>query len=150
MYGGSPLGSDGYKRPEQTYQDKLTDDDVAEKLFNYDKVSDIYKVPLGTHLRYFVIVDNDTTKFRLGGYLYRVDGLPDYVILSNGGRTWSVQTKTAVFYQKKTQKQLVDEMKELKEEIELLKQQNKELKNLAKEYKKDLKECKKELKKYID
>lgn len=144
IYGGSKLGSDDFNRPEQTYQDKLTEEDIREKLFNYKKVDDIYRVPLGTHLRYFLQNNDGSTKFRLGGMLYRSDGLPNYVVLSNGSRSWSVQVDNAVFFKKKHERELITEIKDLEE-------LNSELKSLVKKYKKDMKELESEfIQKYTD
>lgn len=132
MLGGTTrLGEDDYKRPKLTYQDKLSDNDVAEKLKNYKKVTDIYKVPQGTHLRYFTIDEKGETKFRLGGLLYRTDGLPNYVVLTNGSKSWSVQTETSVFYQKLSDTDINNKIKKLEDK-------NRALKLLVKEYKKKL------------
>jgi PAS domain S-box-containing protein len=44
--------------------------------------------------------DSKTNKkqFRLGGFLTKIE--KDYIVLSNGSLSWSVQKKTSVFYQK--------------------------------------------------
>ena len=55
----SKLGDDNYKRPKQTYTDKLTDEDIKAKLEDYIEVDDISKVPLNTHVRYFTEKIND-------------------------------------------------------------------------------------------
>ena len=39
----SKLGDDNYKRPKQTYTDKLTDEDIKAKLEDYIEVDDISK-----------------------------------------------------------------------------------------------------------
>lgn len=120
------LNNDKYDRPNQTYTDKLTVEEIESKLEDYTKVEDIYKVPLGTHLRYFC--DQEGKKvFRTGGVLLKADGLPNYVILSNGTKSWSVQVKDAIFFRKMT-------LKEIKESytnrIEELEQEVLKLKNL--------------------
>lgn len=109
-------GGGNYSRPSQTYQETLSTDDIKEKLNNYKKVEDISTVPLQTHMRYFVYKENDQTKkmerlFRLGGKLINKDNYKQYVVLCNGKHTWSVNTKTAVFWKEKN-------IEEVKEEYE--------------------------------
>lgn len=92
-----------YKRPKITAQDKLTYDEIKEKLINYEKVKDLSSLPLYTHLRYIEIKINPKTKkkeqkFRLGGFLINKDHYDKYIVLSNGKLKWSVQTPSAVFY----------------------------------------------------
>ena len=140
MYGGSRLGSDGYQRPKYTVQDKLTDEEIQEKLRFYKKVDNIKDVPLSTHLRYFTIGTDGSHSFRLGGNLYRADGLPDYVILTNGGRSWSVQANNAVFFAKMTMNEITELVVDLEKNNDKLKKNNKELKKEIKLLKKKLKD----------
>ena len=59
----------GYVRPKKTFQDTMTPDDIKEKLKEYKKVSDIRKVIIGTHIRYFSKdKDSKANVFRLGGF----------------------------------------------------------------------------------
>lgn len=44
-----------YKKPLITLQDKLTDKEIADKLFDYVEVNNISSVKLNTHVRYFII-----------------------------------------------------------------------------------------------
>jgi hypothetical protein len=113
------LNKDTYNKPSETYTERLTKDDIKEQLKDYVKVDDIKTVPLGTHLRYFTVVGGKQV-FRLGGYMINNNGLPNYIVLSNGKMTWSVQTKNAVFFRKLS----VNEIK--KEVVESCKQQLKE------------------------
>ena len=113
----SKLGTDNYKRPTKTFTDKLTKNDIENKLEDYKKVEDIYRVPLGTHMRYFLI-EKGSKKFRTGGILHRNDGLPKYVILSNGKFTWSVQIKNTIFYRKMTLKEIKEEYEDYIDELE--------------------------------
>ena len=73
----------GFERPEITYTDQLSKEEIQEKLADYSKVEDIYKIPLGVHLRYFVKKDGQML-FRMGGQLFKNNGLPEYVILKSG------------------------------------------------------------------
>ena len=109
----------GYVRPEVTYTDQLSKEQIEKKLEDYKKVDDIMKVPLGVHLRYFSDV-NGKLAFRMGGQLHKNTGLPEYVILSNGTAQWSVQVKNTIFYRKMV-------LQEIKEEYEkiILEQKNK-------------------------
>ncbi len=95
------LGSDKtYKREKKTYQEQLTADEIAEKLQGYAKVDDIAEVPLNTHVRYFITLDNGTQVFRLGGFLHNKKNADTYVMLSNGKNIWSVQVKGTTFFRK--------------------------------------------------
>lgn len=109
----------GYSRPEKTYQEKLSNQEIKEKLKEYKKVSDIKSVSIGIHLRYFSVDPKSKEKvFRLGGTLNKIDPEGKYVILSNGTITWSVQIPNAIFYQKMTEVEFKEELKkEIKKEI---------------------------------
>jgi hypothetical protein len=104
------LGNDSYKRPKQTLQDKLTKEEIAEKLIGYKEVKDLEdlkEMPIGTEFRYFVFQKTGNKvdkKFRLGGKLINKDNADKYVVLATGvppnQKTWSVQVKDAEFWQK--------------------------------------------------
>lgn len=125
------LGSDTrYKRPDKTYQETLTENDIKDKLRDYAKVDDLTTVPLQTHLRYFVYRENPTTKkterlFRLGGRLVNKDKCDKYVVLSNGNHSWSVNTSTAVFFRELRVNEVREKyegiVQHLKDKIERLK-----------------------------
>jgi hypothetical protein len=120
----------GFERPEITYTDQLSKEEIQEKLADYSKVEDIYKVPLGVHLRYFVKKDGQML-FRMGGQLFKNNGLPEYVILKSGTNAqWSVQIKDTVFYRKMT-------LAEIKEEYEdIIKKKNEKIQALKEKLKK--------------
>lgn len=110
------IKDDDYIRPKQTYTDRLDEDDIASKLVDYVKVDNIATVKLNTHLRYFVLEPDKKKgtverRFCMGGFLSNKNFPDKYVILSNGKKTWSVQSATAVFYRKLT-------FEEIKEEYE--------------------------------
>jgi len=120
----------GFERPEITYTDQLSKEEIQEKLADYSKVEDIYKVPLGVHLRYFVKKDGQML-FRMGGQLFKNNGLPEYVILKSGTNAqWSVQVKDTVFYRKMT----LDEIK--KEYEDIIKKKNEKILALKEKLKK--------------
>ena len=142
----SKLGEDNYKRPKKTYTDKLTDDDIKAKLEDYVEVNDISMVPLNSHVRYFTERINEKKKkekvFRLGGFLVNKSNYEKYVILSNVPetgfinpikKTWSVNTKTSIFYKKQTLDEIKEEyeleIEDLKDQIKFLKKEIKKLKS---------------------
>tara|TARA_B100000902_G_scaffold396420_1_gene457365 strand:+ start:3695 stop:4162 length:468 start_codon:yes stop_codon:yes gene_type:complete len=142
----SRLGDDSYKRPKKTLTDKLSAEEIKEKLEDYIEVEDISKVPLNTHIRYFTEKEDKDKKkkikvFRLGGFLVNKNNYDKYVILSNvpdtgvinaNKKTWSVNTKTSIFYRKQNldeiKEQYQDELDELYDEVDNLKKQIKKLK----------------------
>lgn len=146
----SRLGNDNYKRPKKTITDKLTKEEIKQKLEDYIELENIGDVPLNTHLRYFTERKDDKKKkvFRLGGFLINKNNYDKYVVLSNvpntgvlngNKKTWSVNTKTSIFYRKQTMdeiredyedniEELQDELKKLKRQVKKLKTENKKLK----------------------
>lgn len=147
----------GYSRPDKTYQDKLSNQEIKEKLKEYKKVVNIKAVSIGTHLRYFSVDPKSKEKvFRLGGTLNKIDPEGKYIVLSNGSVTWSVQIPNAIFYQKMTEAEFKEELKkEIKKEImsevqtpyenvEELKKEIKNLKTKIEQYKEAEKKYKKE------
>jgi hypothetical protein len=127
-----------YFKPDKTYQDKLTNQEIKDKLKDYKKTIDIKTVPIGTHIRYFSIDPKTKEKlFRMGGNLNKIDPEGRFIILSNGNITWSVQIPNAIFYQKMSETEFKDELKkEVKKEMmsEVIPSDN-ENENLKKEIK---------------
>ena len=126
------LNRDKYERPQTTFQETLTKDDIKEKLIGYEKVADISKVPINTHIRYFSYVEDPATRkvnkvFRMGGFLYRKENADQYVVLSNGKSTWSVNSKKSCFFRKmkpeEVQAKYLSQISELKETVRSLKHQ---------------------------
>ena len=115
----------GYVRPKKTLQDTLSNDEIKNKLKDYKKVSDIRKVIIGTHLRYFS-KDKKTKEpvFRLGGFLTKFGDDYKYVIMSNGTVSWSVQNNADTqFWAKMNSKEIVTNLEteieeKVKDEIE--------------------------------
>lgn len=108
-----------YLRPEKTYQEMLSNQEIREKLKEYRKIDDIRKISIGTHIRYFAVDSKTKEKvFRLGGNLNKIDPEGRFVILSNGTVTWSVQIPHTIFYAKMSEAEFKEELKkELKKEI---------------------------------
>ena len=138
-----------YRAPETTYQSTLTPEDIAKKLVDYDRVrsDDIFKIPLGTHIRYFTKNPKTGEKqFRMGGNLTKFGDNNEYIVCSNGNFSWSVQLGGTTIYKKlsidevkeKAKKEALDEIKITKKEdsnIDMANiiQENKELKKMLKE-----------------
>ena len=132
-----------YKPPDNTYQSSLSDVDIAKKLDDYSRVktSDIFKIPIGTHLRYFTINPKTGEKqFRLGGNLTKFGDNGEYIVCSNGTFSWSVQLSNSIIYKKlsisevkeNTKKHVIDDSKK---EMASIVKVNKELKKMIKEIK---------------
>lgn len=125
--GGAP--DPNYKRPEKTYQESLTTDQIKEKLKDYVKVDDLSKVPINSHVRYFIYQEDPQTHkakrlFRLGGRLIKKDNHDKYVVLSNGKQSWSVNTSNSVFFRQLRTEEVhdkyEDKVNQLKQTIDIL------------------------------
>lgn len=136
-----------YIRPKKTLQETLTNDDIKEKLKDYKKVSDIRKIVIGTHMRYFT-KDKDGKKpvFRLGGFLTKFGDDYKYVVLSNGTVSWSVQNNgTNEFWAKMNSKELTEAQEtEVEEKTKHIEEKYKKLKDKNEYIIKILEEQKKE------
>ena len=128
-----------YKPPDNTYQSSLSDADIAKKLEDYTRVktSDIFKIPIGTHIRYFTISPKTGEKqFRLGGNLNKFGENGEYIVCSNGTYSWSVQLSNSIIYKKLSINELKEHVKDdSKKEMADLMKENKELKKMIKEIK---------------
>jgi hypothetical protein len=129
------ISKDNYNRPKYTIQDKMTEEEIEEKLADYIEVEDILKVPINSHIRYYTLIpgkDGELKKaFRLGGQLKNKDNADKYIILSNGTVTWTVQIDTSILYRKMTIDEIKEDyeniIKELEETNLQLKKDNKKL-----------------------
>jgi hypothetical protein len=145
-----------YVRPKKTLQDALSNDDIKDKLKEYKKVSDIRKIIIGTHIRYFT-KDKQTKKpvFRLGGFLTKFGDEYKYVILSNGTISWSVQNNADTqFWAKMNSKEIVtnletekeEETKEIESKYKKLKDKNEYMLKMLEDQKKENEKLAKKLK----
>ena len=58
--------NNNYIRPNRTHQELLGPQDIKNKLKDYTLIEDITKIPIGTHIRYFIHDSKTNTKlFRL-------------------------------------------------------------------------------------
>ncbi len=134
---------DNYKSDGASYQSTLKKEDIAKKLEGYARVeaNKLYKIPLNTHLRYFVVNPKTGEKqFRLGGYLSKIGDNNEYVVLNNGKVSWSVQHANTIFYKKLTnsefKEQAITEIEDdIKKKMENLIEENKALKKVIKQIK---------------
>jgi len=129
-----------YVRPMLTYTDKLSKEQVKELLIDYEQIKSLEQlknIPAGTHIRYFEYKDKEL-KFRTGGILTVVSGIPEYLILSSGKLSWSVQINKCIFFKRITIKQVREEFeRKISSDAatisglqSLLKNANKKIKNL--------------------
>ena len=137
------MSNDSYKKVGRSYQDNLTPDEIKKKLEDYKLVKDIDDVGLNTHLRYFMIDEKTGKKhFRLGGFLTKNEN--DYIVLSNGQLSWSVQKNNSTFFQKLSNSEIKEEVenkliKKYEKTIIALNNENTKLKNVIKSIKKTVK-----------
>ncbi len=137
---------DDYKRPPITYSEKMSKEQIRQLLIDYEEIKNIKefnKIDSGTHLRYFENKDGEL-KFRTGGILTVKTGLPDYIILSNGKLSWSVQVKDCIFFRRVTSKDIKEEYEG---ELIKLKGENRGLQLIINELNKDKEDL---IKKYND
>jgi hypothetical protein len=110
--------------------ENLSISEIKKKLENYVKVDNIGSVSIGTHLRYFKLEENEY-KFRSGGILDKTTGLPDYIVLTNGSASWSVQINNCIFFSKITQNIIQEEFtKKIEEKNRIIRMKEEKIKGL--------------------
>jgi hypothetical protein len=141
-----------YERPKHTHQDLLSSNDINTYLKNYklvENITDIQNIPIGTHIRYFTIQADKTKKFRLGGYLQKIDPQYRYITLTNGTINWSAQLNSSIIYKKLSE---VDIEKKIRDDIkkELSSTTGTSATNQVSELKNEIKKLNVKLKQYKD
>ena len=101
------ISKDKYIKTGDEVQNKLTPEDIELLLEEYEEVNDPTELKVGTHVRYYTLVQNKKTKiyekaFRMGGNIINIDPEYKYVVISNGKISWSVQVANTDFYRKMT------------------------------------------------
>lgn len=91
------LTDDDYKRPPLTVSDILSPEEVKRILRNYEQVTNLSSLLQGDIVKYFEILDNGKYKYKPGGRVI-VNKQPDYIVLSNGKKSWSVQLNKHVLF----------------------------------------------------
>lgn len=150
------INADKYKKPLNTVQDKLTQDDINDLLEEYEQITELHELKVGMHVRYFNIIEHEGEErklFRMGGNIIKIDLEKEYMVLANDKKiSWSVQlSDKTIIYRKMT----TDEIKQFYEneldskesEIKMYKIQIENLRNEINKYKNDLVDIKKLLKK---
>ena len=105
------LSEDNYVKPAKTKSESYSLDKLEEILENYSETA-ITAIPVGTLVKYFSKVDGKD-KYRPGGRLINKSGLPKYVVLSNGKRSWSVQVEGTKFFRRMTDDEIKDEYEDI-------------------------------------
>jgi hypothetical protein len=144
------LGNDDYKKPKQTYQDKLTKEEQEEMLIGYkeiDSLEQLKTLQLGTEIRYYSFIKDQKTgkvekKFRMGGRLINKDNADKYIVCATGTppnqKSWTVQVKDAEIYYKLKVEDVIEKQGEFVKEA---------TKDLEDKYLNEIKDLKEELKK---
>jgi hypothetical protein len=144
-------GGDKYVKPtndSKTFQESLQEDDINVLLQDYIEVDfdDLVKIPMNTHLRYFNIKqtpNGEQKLFRMGGTLVNKDNPQEYLVVSNGKHSWSIQVKNAIIYRKLTNDEIKEEYKNIisqkDNEIKKYKKEIKRLRSLLKDHNIDYK-----------
>ncbi|ARF09079.1 hypothetical protein Catovirus_2_28 [Catovirus CTV1] len=102
-----------YIRPNITYTDTLTKNEIISFLQDFEKVNDINNIPIGTYLSY-IDVSNNKSSFRIGGTL--VLNKEEYIVLAAGKTSFSVQKNNKIFFRRLSYVELKKEMEEKMEE----------------------------------
>jgi hypothetical protein len=109
--GTKRLGDDNYKKEGKSIQQTLSPNEIKDKLQEYVQLDTIDETPLNSHIRYFTIDKKSGKKqFRLGGFLTKLGDNNEYIILSNGNYSWSVQLSNTVFYKKMSNNELKEQI----------------------------------------
>jgi hypothetical protein len=136
------LSSETYNKNGKTIQQGLSPDEIKEKLKEYSPLEDIDEASINSHIRYFTVDSKGKKHFRLGGFLTKKD--VDYVVLSNGKLSWSVQKKNSIFFKKMSYDELKEELIEkisnkFEKKLMTLEKENETLKSTLKDIKKTIK-----------
>jgi hypothetical protein len=131
-----------YKKTGKSIQQSLSPDEIKEKLKEYSSIETIDEAPINSHIRYFTVDTKGKKQFRLGGFLTKID--TDYVVLSNGKLSWSVQKKNSIFFKKMSYDELKEELidkisSKFEKKLISLEKENETLKTTLKDIKKTLK-----------
>jgi len=135
------ITKDKYKKPQNTVQDNLTQEDINQLLEEYNEIENIHQLKIGLHIRYYSFLKSGKTEkkiFRMGGTIIKIDFEKKYIVLSNGKITWSVQLNDKnILYKKMTTEEIKDfyenEINTIESEQSQIKLKNDKLKYNLKE-----------------
>lgn len=118
-----------YIRPNITYTDSLSKKEIMEYLQDFEKVTDIDNVPIGSFVSYIDTADNKVL-FRLGGSI--MVNKPEFLVLSSGRLTFSVQKENKIFFKRLNCSDIKKEMENYISEYRyIINQKNQTIKELA-------------------
>lgn len=106
---GRKTDSDGLHKDS----DILKPDEIRERLKNFERVADedLKSIAPHTKIQYFDISDG-SCRYRPGGSLL-YNHAPKYIVLTNGGKSWSIQLDSVIIFKEK-------DYDKLKKEYEIL------------------------------
>jgi len=107
-YKQTSIKNSKYQKPEITYTDKLTKEQIETLLIDFEEIQDIEEVPIGTFIRYFDLIDGEL-KFRVGGILSVKRPKEGYIYLKNNLINWPVQLNRALLFRKITNAEIKKE-----------------------------------------
>jgi hypothetical protein len=88
-----------YKGPKKTLTQLLTTDEIKDLLDGYE-ITVFENLKLFYNVRYYSKnPKSGEVLFRTGGSIIHIDNEKEYVILSSGSLSWSVQKLNTIFYQ---------------------------------------------------
>jgi len=119
---------DDYIRPNITYTDTLTKKEIIDFLQDFEKITDLDYLPLGTYISY-IDVNDKNIQFRIGGSV--IMNKPDFMVLSGGKSGFSVQKKNKIFFKRLNYYELKTEMeKHIQEYKYIVNQKDRQIKEL--------------------
>jgi hypothetical protein len=128
-------------KSNRTATDMLTNEEIKERLKNYERVNkdDAVSITPGTRVQYFEELKDGSLKYRPGGTMI-VNKSPTYMVMSNGRITWSIQLEKIFLFKEKDydalKKDYEEKLKEKDLEITSLRKKLGDLINGSKSVKK--------------
>ena len=141
-YKKTSIKNSNYIRPELTYTDLLTKEQIETLLIDFEEIKNISDVPIGTFIRYFEFKENEL-KFRVGGILSVKKPNDGYIYLKNNQINWPVQLKNCLLFRKLTtievrkefDKKFLKQEKEINDLLSMIRNLQTENTNLKKKLK---------------
>jgi len=99
-YEGGKYTADNYVIPEIMPNDFINPLELKKRLKYYDIVYDAINLSSGTHIQYVELYEGNF-RYKSGGIII-TNKYPDYIVLSNGRSSWSVQLKNNIIFKQKS------------------------------------------------